>query len=240
MQAPTCFISYSWDDASHRAWVLNLADKLRRKGIDATFDEWDAELGKDLARFMEKISEVDDVIVVCTPLYGAKANVRKGGVGYESLIITGEMLRDQNTSKFIPLLRRGTTEKAIPAYLKSRKYVDFRVDSEFEDRLTQLLRRLHGVPEHPRPPLGPRPTFMTSNASADAVHLAEKKTFCRQCGASAGIRSTCPVDLLFGRHDFTSIRGDVHCQSCGVSPGRPTLCPSDPLSGKHSFVISRE
>ena len=41
VEHPKVFISYSWEDESHKTWVKNLADKLLADGIDATVDQYD-------------------------------------------------------------------------------------------------------------------------------------------------------------------------------------------------------
>ena len=35
---PTAFISYSWDDESHKSWVKELAARLRKDGVDVKLD----------------------------------------------------------------------------------------------------------------------------------------------------------------------------------------------------------
>jgi hypothetical protein len=40
MTAPKLFISYSWSDAEHEKWVINLATELRESGVDAILDKW--------------------------------------------------------------------------------------------------------------------------------------------------------------------------------------------------------
>ena len=52
--------------------------------------------------FMEKsISDSDYVLVICTPKYKEKSDNRKGGVGYEGHIISGELLSTGNERQFI-------------------------------------------------------------------------------------------------------------------------------------------
>jgi len=156
MAPPKCFVSYTWDSPTHEDWVLNLATRLTEKGIDVVLDKWDLKYGNDLPHFMEtSVRESDFVILVCTPKYAAKANAGKGGAGYEKRIVTGEMFKNANDSKFIPLIREGTDEESLPTFLQSKNYIDFRKDSEFEGKLKDLLHQLHGVPKHPKPKIGP-------------------------------------------------------------------------------------
>ena len=54
MSAPRAFISYSWDDDSHKQWVADLATDLRNDGVDAKLDQWHAVPGDQLPVFMER------------------------------------------------------------------------------------------------------------------------------------------------------------------------------------------
>ena len=65
--------------------------------------------GDDKLQFMEQaVTDSRFVILVCTQTYRARANKRRGGVGYESMVITAELAEQMLTNKFIPVLRQGT------------------------------------------------------------------------------------------------------------------------------------
>jgi hypothetical protein len=101
---PKVFISYSHDSAEHKKWVGELASILVKKGIDVILDQWDLGFGDDVPKFMEKgVSDSDRVLMVCTETYVKKADEGKGGVGYEAMIVTGELVKNLGTSKFIPI-----------------------------------------------------------------------------------------------------------------------------------------
>jgi formylglycine-generating enzyme required for sulfatase activity len=152
------FLSYSHDSDAHKDWVRQLAARLRRGGVEVTLDQWQLRLGGDVVRFMDLgIREADRVLMVCTANYVAKAEERKGGAGYEGMIVTGHVARNTDTIKFVPIVRDNAAEPLIPAFLGQRLWVDFRDDGRFEQRLEDLLRELHGVPLHQPPPLGPNP-----------------------------------------------------------------------------------
>jgi hypothetical protein len=155
---PKCFVSYSWDSPKHEAWVLNLATRLVGGGVAIVLDKWNLQFGDDLPHFMETaVRESDFVILVCTPRYAQKANAGSGGTGYEKRIVTGEMFHSQKPSKFVPLVREGSNQSALPTFLRSSYYIDFRKGAEFEQSLMDLLHQLHGVPKFPRPELGKSP-----------------------------------------------------------------------------------
>jgi hypothetical protein len=104
---PTVFVSYSWETDEHMEWVLHLAERLQAEGgVNVILDQWHLRMGQDKTLFMEEsIADSDFVLVVCTPEYAEKANKRRGGVGYEAMIITGELAEDIQQTKFIPVLR---------------------------------------------------------------------------------------------------------------------------------------
>jgi hypothetical protein len=160
---PKVFLSYSYDGADHIAWVRQLATDLRQKGVDAILDQWDLSPGQDLAQFMERgLSEADRAIIVCTENYTKKANAGTGGVGYEKMIVTKELISNIATNKFIPIVRSNALRTA-PTFLGARKYVDFNSDDTYSEALEELIREIHQAPRHLKPPLGPNPFAPTAS-----------------------------------------------------------------------------
>jgi TIR domain len=164
--APRALLSYSWDSPEHQRWVTNLAERLQgESGVEIIFDRWHLHPGDDRLYFMERaVADSDFVIIVCTPTYADRANKRQGGVGYESTVITAEMADRILTNKFIPVLRNGTWDSSLPAYLKSRIGVDFSEDPYREEEYEKLLRVLHREPVSP-PPLAGKPDLSRNPAS---------------------------------------------------------------------------
>jgi formylglycine-generating enzyme required for sulfatase activity len=162
------FLSYSHDSEAHKDWVRRLAEELLKGGVEVTLDQWELPLGADVVRFMELgIRDADRVLMVCTANYVAKAEERKGGAGYESIIVTGHVARATDTIKFVPIVRDNAGESLVPGFLGQRKWLDFRDDGLFDERLEELLRELHGAPRYPKPPLGRNP-FAGSELEAGA------------------------------------------------------------------------
>lgn len=154
---PRVFISYSWDSPEHRAWVTQLAVALRQGGIEVTLDQWHVRLGEDLANFMARsVRESDRVLMVCTETYVAKAQQRQGGVGYEQMLVTAQMMREVGTAKFIPIIRQMNYPRQLPDELAARMYIDLSDGPEHGENLKRLVRELHDV-NIPLPPLGQRP-----------------------------------------------------------------------------------
>ena len=133
MTAPKVFISYSHDSSAHKNWVLKLGSDLRAKGVDVVLDQWDLVPGQDVSMFMQRgISEADRVIMICSSDYVTKSEEGVGGVGYERLIVTAEVVSSIDTIKFIPVLRGARRPKKTPSFLGPRLYIDFENDSEYE------------------------------------------------------------------------------------------------------------
>ncbi|MEW6505952.1 MAG: toll/interleukin-1 receptor domain-containing protein [Chloroflexota bacterium] len=163
------FISYSWDDDSHREWVCSLAKRLRADGVDVTLDRWAAVPGDQLPAFMERaIRENEFVIIICTPRYKQRSDLREGGVGYEGDIMTAEVMTQQNHRKFIPVLRCGTWTEAAPLWLAGKYYINLSADPYSERDYEDLVRTLLGIRET-APPLGKPMTTIGPRPSAGAA-----------------------------------------------------------------------
>jgi len=167
ISSPTVFISYSWDNEEHKRWVLKLSANLIKNGIRVIIDEWDLpKYQNDLHLFMELgIRESHHVIMVCTPEYSQKANIREGGVGIESTIITGEFYEKSNASKYIPIVRNYTDRIAdsLPTYLRTKLAIDFKDDKKYDQKFEELLRRILNIPKYKKPKLGIIPTLKSNN-----------------------------------------------------------------------------
>jgi hypothetical protein len=151
---PKAFVSYSWENDEHKAWVRALSERLRTDGVNVTLDLWSAAPGDQLPAFMERaIRENDFVLVVCTPTYREKSNRRSGGVGYEGDIMTGASFVSADHRKFIPVLRRGPWREAAPTWAAGKYYVDLSAEPYSESAYADLLSTLLGTRPAP-PPVG--------------------------------------------------------------------------------------
>jgi hypothetical protein len=168
---PRLFISYSHDSPAHKQWVLKLALDLRKNGIDAAIDQWDLSPGDDIPTYMEQgLKAAERVVVVCSAKYVERANDGKGGVGYEKMIVTAELIENLGTKKFIPIIR-GSGNPPVPTFLGYRLYIDFEDDAKYMSSLETLLRELLHAPDPAKPPVGPNP--FSSDGSGDIETTAE-------------------------------------------------------------------
>lgn len=158
---PLVFISYSWDDKMHEAWVLRLASDLCSKyGVDVILDKWEIKLGKHLPDFMAtSVRKADRVICVLTPNYKKKSDGLTGGVGVEYSIISAEIQKNIRTEKFIPLFKSGNIKEDIPTFLEGRDFVDMRDETKYNENVEELVRDLWNKPKYKKPKLGEIPKF---------------------------------------------------------------------------------
>ncbi len=164
---PKVFISYSHDSPDHKRWVADFASRLRKAGIDAILDQWDLSLGEDVTKFMERaVTEADRVLMICTEPYVRKVDDGQGGAGYEAMIVTGELIKNLGSSKFIPVVRQDGPQSTVPRFLGTRVWINFSEGQDVESAYEQLLRELHKAPLTPKPPLGENPFALEHAAAA--------------------------------------------------------------------------
>lgn len=167
---PKLFISYSHDDKQHKDWVLRLATRLVGNGVDVVLDQWNLSLGGDLPRFMEKgLTDAMRVIAVCTEPYVHKANEGKGGVGYEKMILTGQLMANISSDRIIPLVRSNVQKPPTPTFLTSRVYIDFNDDDDYEAKYEELIRDIYGMQIKARPTLGLNPFAVVPSTVSPTV-----------------------------------------------------------------------
>lgn len=155
------FISYAWDSEEHKNWVLKLATDLRRHGVDAILDQWDARLGNDLSFFMEQgLTDSHFVLCICSDRYIEKANGGIGGAGYEKRIIASEMMNNSDKRYIIPIIKGNNRIEKVPTFLSGLRYVDFDNRNYF-DCYQELLERIYDEDIRKKPPLGKNPFVST-------------------------------------------------------------------------------
>lgn len=173
MTIPKVFISYSHDSQAHKQWVMDFATRLRNSGIDAILDQWDLQPGDDLPNFMEKnLASANRVLMICTDQYVKKANTGAGGVGYEKMIVTADLMKSIESNKVIPIIRQNGGH-LVPTFLGSKYFIDFSREDSAEYAYDELVRTLVGAPLFKKPPIGNNPFKLASETpverSIDAV-----------------------------------------------------------------------
>ena len=163
----TLFVSYSHDDDDHIKWVKKFVKDLRnRGGFNVLYDQ-DLEKGASLPRFMESGIEMSEkVLVIGTPEYKRRAAL-SSGVGFEEAIMGTEYMNNIDSTKFYPILRRGSFSTSFPIILTGRKGDDFRDDCQYEDNLVIVIKSI--LESKSKPMSGQR-------RSISDMPLNEKKT----------------------------------------------------------------
>jgi hypothetical protein len=160
---PRVFISYSYDDAEHVAWVRQLAEELRRHDLEVVLDDTHLKLGEQITQFVESAIHGSAVLLlVCSTSYTEKANSRlPSGVGFETVITSSEYYHStpEQRLRFIPIVRQNRlpTNRRLPAYLGAARYVDMSSEdwrAEPMQSLISAIKRIVGTS-------GPQPSAST-------------------------------------------------------------------------------
>lgn len=178
---PRVFISYSWDNDEHKAWVRSLAERLTQNGVDVRLDQWHIAPGQSLTQFMEaEVLACEFTLIVCTKDYYRKSLARAGGVGYEQQIITGNIVAGTPREQFIPIIRNGEfipgADCSIPGPFMGIYAVDMREGVDEDVSTEVLLRAIFRQPVFLPPIIGNSPNFDAcsgneNNADAEEIRL---------------------------------------------------------------------
>jgi hypothetical protein len=145
---PRVFISYSWKDDNSRQWTHSLARKLRENGVDARLDKFHLKPGMDMPQWMtNELIKAEKVLLICDHSYAEKADMRKAGVGWETMIIQGDMMaQGENNTKYIAI-SCGEFDKSIPIYMKTKLAFSKEDIDQSLELLLENIFDLDGAPE---------------------------------------------------------------------------------------------
>lgn len=156
---PRVFISYTATDIENRNWVKNFACKLRKNGVNARIDIFHLKPGQDLPQWMtNELIMADKVLLICDKYYAEKADSRKGGVGWETMIIQGDLMSKQEHNKYIAILRDKDIDQGLPIYVKSRYALNWADENQMEKNFNEFLLCLFDCDIEP--PIGEIPSFV--------------------------------------------------------------------------------
>lgn len=157
IKPPETFISYAWGVPEHERWVeKRLATDLQKAGIAVLLDRWDnAQVGSNVARFVERIEKSDRIVTVGTPLYRRKYENKETSTGYivaaEVDLINNRLLgTEAQKQSVLPLLLDGEKVVSLPPLLHGRVHADFRDESAYFTQAFDLILSLYQLPpNHP-------------------------------------------------------------------------------------------
>ncbi len=161
---PRVFISYTGTDLNHRSWVRKLACRLRDNGVDARIDMFHLRPGHDLHQWMtNEVIMADKVLLICDKYYAEKADTRRSGVGWETMIILGDMLSTQEQTKYIGIIRDKDIDQSLPVYVRSKYCLNWSDDAHMEKEFNDLVLYLFDCDIEP--PIKEIPDFVKEKLS---------------------------------------------------------------------------
>lgn len=162
---PRVFISYTGTDPENRRWVKEFACRLRKNGVDARIDMFHLRPGQDLHQWMtNEVIMADKVLLICDKYYAEKADTRRSGVGWETMIILGDMLSTQEQTKYIGIIRDKDIDESLPVYVRSKYSLNWSEEGTMEREFNDLLLYLFDCDIEP--PIGAIPTFIKNALAA--------------------------------------------------------------------------
>jgi hypothetical protein len=144
---PRVLISYTGSSPENQQWVDDLFRYLRANGINARLDTYFLRPGMDTVQWMcNELDLADRVILVCDEQYAARADRRHGGVGWETMIVQGDMYADMyrdrpedTPAKYIPVVRSAVLQAGLPTYLRTKLALHFPPGHPEDDVRFKLL-----------------------------------------------------------------------------------------------------
>jgi hypothetical protein len=150
---PETFISYAWGVPEHERWVeKRLASDLQKAGIEVVLDRWhNAQIGANVARFVERVAKSDRIVMVGTPSYLRKYKNKDTSTGYvvaaEVDLINNRLLGTEPQKRSVlPLLLAGNKAESLPPLLQGRVYGDFHDEDAYFTKAFELILDLYDIP----------------------------------------------------------------------------------------------
>lgn len=162
---PRVFISHTALSPTRNDWLEELYKFLRRNGVNARLDSRSLRPGMDLVQWMcNELEQAHRVLLICDDRYSDRADGRHGGVGWETMLIQGDLYAamygensgsEYSGSKYVPIVLTEDPEQGRPTYLKTKLVLHWPAGADEESLRQRLLDELYGVDTEE--PLGPVP-----------------------------------------------------------------------------------
>jgi hypothetical protein len=145
---PRVFISHTSRTKEECDWVVELALYLIDKGIQARLDKFHLRRGMDLPQWMcNELALANRVIIVSNAAYKAKADGREGGVGWETMVIQGDLLAlPPDSTKYQVIVRAESLADGLPLYLKTRYAFHAKPSDPPDSFREELVKELLDLP----------------------------------------------------------------------------------------------
>jgi hypothetical protein len=94
-----------------------------------------------------ELSLAQKVIIICDKNYKQKADGRLGGVGWETMVIQGDIANlPPDSTKYQVIVRAEDINSGLPLYLKTRFAFHARLSDPSDAFREELLKELLGLP----------------------------------------------------------------------------------------------
>lgn len=145
------FISHTSKTEEAAEWVKALALYLIEQGVQARLDRFHLRHGMDLPQWMcNELALAKKVIVVCDEAYKQKADGRLGGVGWETMIIQGDLASlPPDSTKYQVVVRAEEIDRGLPMYLRTRYAFHAPGSAREQSFRDELLKELLDLPLDP-------------------------------------------------------------------------------------------
>jgi hypothetical protein len=142
------FISHTSTSDQATEWVKQLALFLIDRGVQARLDRFHLRRGMDLPQWMcNELSLAEKAIIVCDEVYKKKADGRLGGVGWETMIIQGDIANlPPDSTRYQIVVRAKEIANGLPLYLKTRYAFHARPSDVTQTFREDLLREIMDLP----------------------------------------------------------------------------------------------
>jgi hypothetical protein len=142
------FLSHTSSTDEAVEWVKELALFLIDNGVQARLDKFHLRHGMDLPQWMcNELALAHKVIVVCDETYKQKADGRLGGVGWETMIIQGDVANlPPDSTKYQVVIRTEDINQGLPLYLKTKYAFHARPSDRSNSFRKELVRELLDLP----------------------------------------------------------------------------------------------
>lgn len=146
--SPRVFISHTSRTKEEEDWTVHLALYLVEKGIQVRLDKFHLRRGMDLAQWMcNELALAGRVVIVSNEAYKAKADGRSGGVGWETMIIQGDIARlPPESTKYQVIVRAECLDDGLPLYLKTRYVFHAKPSDRSDSFREELVKELLDLP----------------------------------------------------------------------------------------------
>ncbi|ENY99808.1 hypothetical protein HMPREF1092_02944 [Clostridium thermobutyricum] len=115
---------------------------------------------------IKNIKDSDYVVIVLTEEYAKKSDGFQGGVGFETMLTIPDIKNNLNKLIFI-MRHKGDYTKVFPYHIRDVYAIDFSNESNFDEKLEELIYKIYNVPLYNMEPIGEIPNLVPKKSIVD-------------------------------------------------------------------------